>query len=248
MTHKIGFKRLRNGELLLFLNRFIAILTPGGVTLPVGFASARDALQRIVKDMEVLHKIGRGSLLTDALISLDEVRDVRYQALCHLCEAWAGHPDAEKAAFGTVLAAHLAVYGAPSDVTHADFDTETQNIRRALAGLREKPELADAARAIGAGDWINSVETINNAFDARFLDRNAQRSLNDQPYDMDDKRTEAAVAYEKICRRLDGYVVNEEGAGPWPGLQQQVNELTETLRAKLSRRPAGAPAGAGDAA
>ncbi|TCZ69300.1 DUF6261 family protein [Flaviaesturariibacter aridisoli] len=232
MTHRMGFWRLHNAELIEFLSLVLQTVAESGA-LPPKLAETVAVLRTRLAELEAMHKADPSSLFTGELLLLDEERDDLYTGLLAFCRAFAWHNNEALVGHGAALVHCIDNYGTAAEVARMPYSKESATIESLLADLA-RPELHAAITATGAGLWIAPLKAANDRFRERFIDRNDEQQQKEFLLSMKQQRGATAIAYDGFIKTLNAAIImGDAGLGELAG---KIQLLTESQQHVLAQR------------
>ena len=223
MITKFSILRLRNPEILQFVRQLLVIvLGPDPEKLKVG--PQTQALKNALSVAERAFKKDNSSSLTEMLVELDEKRDKLLVGISTYVDAFTNHFNEETRMAAHLLKDHLASFG--TRIIKENYMRESALINKLVTDWRTKPELSHCVAALNLNLWLKSLEDANEAFNARYLERN--REMSNVTADVfREKKEELSVAHEKLIARLNSYYDILDGVEPFATVVKETNELIE---------------------
>ena len=235
MINAIDIAKLRNSELLQFYTDFLNIVHLNDErALQVeaeynNLLSSREAI-------EDLYKISQGNPITEELQALDARRDAAISGLLSVINGYGYHFDAAISSHAHKLSSNLAVYGA--GIARENYQSETATIRNIVKDWTETADLATAVAALNLADWQTELETINNSFATKYLDR-TQELATASPDTMKQKRLESTTVYYALRDTINAYFTINKGAAPYDKPTNELNALITQYNVLLAGRKGG---------
>ncbi len=223
MITKFSILRLRNPEILQFIRQLLVIvLGLDQEKLKVGPQTR--ALQNALPVAERAFKKENSSSLTEMLVELDEKRDKLLVGISTCVDAFTNHFNEETRMAAQLLKDHLASFG--TRIIKENYMRESALINKLVTDWRTKAEFSHCVAALNLNLWLKSLDDANEAFNARYLERNSEMS-NVTADVFREKKEELSVVHEKLIARLNSHYDIQEGAEPFATVVKETNELIE---------------------
>ena len=230
--NSLDLPKLRNAEFLQYSNDAIGIIQRGDpATLNV--ATSYNAFKAVTAEIESLFKTDLSSPITASLQELDARRDDAISGIILTVQGYTYHFAPTTAAAAKTLDHHLSIFG--GGIARSNLQSETATINSIVADLRGKPELVAAVAVLGLDSWITELDTANQTFSAKYLDRTQEMGAA-SPDTIRAKRLEAAAAWYKLRDKLDAYYEINEGAEPWATTMNSLNALINQYNTLIASR------------
>jgi hypothetical protein len=235
MINSIILYNLRNGEYSQFMQDIIKLVSqnnPGVLQVKPQLT----VLEGVASEIEALFKVPVGSAFTAELEALDLERDNALKGVLCLIRANLYSDDPVVYNHAAVLDTHVAMFG--KDITTDSYQSETSSIRNILDDWNAKPELSAALTALNLQSWKARLETANNNFSEKYLQRAVELGA-DNADSIKAKRLEANEAYYKLRDNINARYTISEGAEPYKTVVSSVNGLLTYYNDLLARRGGG---------
>lgn len=198
-----------------------------------------------LSDFDAALKTGGTSPLSQSIAELDAQRDMAYAGLTAQIRNSLHHFDATKAATAQEADIILRKYGNPCALPYIEENGVLHNLIQDLKTFDNQddhPVIArfdanaatDRLTTIGASEWFERLETMNDQFLAAFVTRNtAQASVVTGA----SKATRAAVdnAYRAVVKRINA-LAEVNGAADYLSVINALNSLIDRQKSVLAAR------------
>ena len=232
MIASINFPALRNAEFLQFSKDALSIVQradPAALSVTTWYA----AFKTVTDAIESLFKTDQGNPITDELQAIDVRRDNAINGITAVADGYSYHFAPTTAAAAKTLTDNLSVFG--TGIARENLQSETAVINSIINDWKTKPELIAAIAVLGLDSWVSELDTANNLFSTRYLDRKQQLGAV-SPDTIKAKRLEAAAAWYKLRDKLNAFYEINEGAEPWAKTVNSLNALIEQYNALINGR------------
>jgi hypothetical protein len=235
MINSIVLQPLRNGEYIQFLTDTLNVVSKNNPEV-LNVSAQYNALRTATDDIEKLFKISQASLVTAEIEALDKRRDDAINGISLQVQAQAYSADPVVNKHGKTLSAHLALFG--TGIAKDNYPSETTTLRNIVNDWKSKPELQEAVNALNLGSWLNEMETANNEFNLAYVKRNEELAI--APTEkLRELRNTANELYYKLRTRINSNLDISDGAEPWAGTVNLLNQNISNYTLLQTRRAAG---------
>lgn len=228
------FNLFYKGEVVQFIKNVLSIFD--GFDLEVLKLNAQvTALSTLFTLLEKLYILDQGNAITEEIKSLDQRRDDALIGINANVDSYLKHYTEEKRKAAAKLRALLDKYG--RDLHKKSYPVETAGIRNLKSEIAGSAELTAAVETLGLTDWLAELDTVNELFDEKYLERN--KAYAEAPKEkFAEVREEAEDAYLELARHLTAHAV----VTPDPAYQElvdQINQLVATYNLNVQARIGG---------
>ncbi|WP_343530993.1 DUF6261 family protein [Pedobacter sp.] len=235
MINNIALQPLRNSEYIQFLTDTLSIVL-GNNPETLMVKTQYDALRNKTDEIEKLFKINQGSLVTKEIEVLDTRRDKAINGATLVIQGLTYSTDLAVSNHAKTLEAHLNLFG--TGIARENYQSETTLLRNIINDWKTKPELQQAITALQLTTWQTEIEQANHEFSEAYSKRNDELAA--APTEkLKALRLEGNEAYYKLRNRLNSFLDINEGAEPWAGTVNKLNQNINNYLALLNRRSAG---------
>jgi hypothetical protein len=172
MISKLNFPKLRNGELVQFLNDALNTCKdqdPEKLKLTVNVAN----LGAKVTSLNNGYKANQGSNITEELEEYDSQRDNCVIGIRGYAKAYTHHYDAAMREAAIIILASFTKYG--KDLAFQNYETETSNIEGLTSEWTKDSRLASAIIKLNLTEWAAELKRTNNLFNTKYLLRTKEK-------------------------------------------------------------------------
>ncbi|KIA91159.1 hypothetical protein OC25_23160 [Pedobacter kyungheensis] len=235
MINSIVLQPLRNGEYIQFLTDTLNIVSKSNPQA-LNVSEQYEALRTATENVEKLFKISQASLVTAEIEALDKRRDDAINGINLHVQSLTYSPNSEINKHAKILSAHLALFG--PRIAIENYQSETTILRNIVNDWKNKPELQAAVTALNLGNWLTELETANNEFNQAYLKRNEELAV--APTEkLRELRNIANNLYYKLRTRINSNLDINDGAEPWAGTVNLLNQHISTYALLQTRRAGG---------
>lgn len=195
----INTQRLHNAEHLALMSDFSALLTEANLA---PMAELKTALEKGIEKEDAAQLHIKKSKYTAELITLDDRRDNLYRGLVLRVQSEAYSPTEDTRKAAEKLAILVGAYG---NFTKHNYQKETSEILNFVADLKSAENLP-LVQKIGLEQWVEWLETANNAFHKAYTDRRDEYA-NTPTFDLKNIRKEQDEIFRKICQTADALAI-----------------------------------------
>lgn len=196
---KIDLKTLHNAEHFALMSDFSVLLTEANLA---PMAELKTALEKGLAQEDAAQLQIRKSEHTAELISLDDKRDSLYRGLVLRVQSEAYNPTEDIRKSAEKLAILVGTYG---NFTKHNYQKETTEIQNLVADFKSA-EYLPLVQKIGLEQWVEWLETANNAFHKTYTDRRDEYA-NAPTFDLKNIRKEQDEIFRKICQTADALAI-----------------------------------------
>lgn len=235
MVDKIHLKSLRNSEFSQFLNDILKIVfrnDPAALKVIEEYGK----LDNASKEVESLFKVQKKLDGTEELVALDNRRDKAATGIVSFVQSHLNHFDESKQQHARILFEHLERYGGAS-IARENYVSETAIIKNLVNDWITKADLKVAIEGLQLTEWRDELESANNAFHEKYIDR-AEKMGEASPATLYDKRTEATQHYFDLRDHIEAFSVIKKGADPYGKTIKQLNAVIGQYNTLLNARKA----------
>lgn len=235
MINSIVLQPLRNGEYIQFLTYTLNIVSKSNPQA-LNVSKQYEALRTATENVEKLFKISQASLVTAEIEALDKRRDDAINGINLHVQSLTYSSDPEINQHAKILSAHLALFG--PRIAIENYQSETTILRNIVNDWKNKPELQAAVTALNLVNWLTELETANNEFNQAYLKRNEELAA--APTEkLRELRNIANNLYYKLRTRINSNLDINDGAEPWAGTVNLLNQHISTYALLQTRRAGG---------
>ncbi len=231
MISQSDLKKLRKKELLQYLRNIVTICTkhdPEKLKLQSQVASMNNMVSQL--DDSLLYD--RAKALTDTLEILDDERDDAFTGFKHGLLMNALHKDLSKKEAAKLVLTHLESYG--SGVTDLNYEAESTVLINVADDFETQKDLKAAIASLHLTEWVDRIQTDNDAFDEKYQERIELESKDKRP-SFTSLRKEAKTQYSKLINRIAAFVELDED-GTYETLNTQLETLSERYQQIINYR------------
>ncbi|MGQ1890358.1 DUF6261 family protein [Thermophagus sp. OGC60D27] len=222
MFTKVLIHRFHNSEFLQYFDFLLEILR----TKDPDLLKVRELYDKILSKFQLMTSIfkpERGSDLTPLLEEADERRDAAINGLLSLLDAFVNHANAEKRDAALLLLNEANTYG--RGISRLNYQSETSTIDSLISKWKGSPECVAAIETLGITDWIDELESANQAFRQYYLER-LKEDANSPEIKLKDLRKEMTDLYRLLTNHLEVQAtISEEPL--FDEAIRSINELNE---------------------
>lgn len=232
----IRLARLRNNEHFQFMTdvrNMVNTATPAALGLePVSpeFTDAYNNLNSVLM-------VDQGSVKTEQLTALDELRDRTWSALGARIRATLIGPVETEVQSAKVIKRIFDLYG---NVREMSYNEETAALTNLTEDM-EKPENAEHCNVMGMLHWVDALKQQNTSFQALLNARNVEQA-NKESGDVKTARIVIDPVYEKMAERANALAELEMASPELQAFIRQLNQrikyYKDTVAARLGRNSA----------
>ena len=218
---KLVLSLLRNNEHFQFMTDVkngMETATPVSLNMETVFPEFTSAYD----DLNSALLVDQGSVKTEQLTALDELRDRTWSALGERIRATLICPIEAEAESAKVLKRVFDLYG---NIREMSYNEETAGVTNLIEDL-EKPENAEHCNTLGMLHWVDTLKQQNNGFQSLQNARNAELA-NKESGDVKAARDGIDPVYEKIVDRANALVELDMAS---PELQAFIRELNQRIK------------------
>ncbi len=235
MTTRPQLEMYRKGDLVQYFNNVLEIVTAERATA-LNIASQRKALADVMERFNASWQPNKGSELTPQIQQLDEERDSLFMGLKMTVDAWAMHHyDEEKKNASFLIADKI---GASNDnIPRLRYQQETATLNALI--LDFTGELAKAISLLGLTQWVEKLQTVNTAFNEKYLER-AKALSTEQEGVVLQLRIEASEAFRNLINifeaRMEIAKVERKDVNAYETANNELNEITEQYNEAVQKK------------
>lgn len=220
MIYKIRIRKLRNNELLQFLNDVLSACSQQS-TEPMKLAAVIAAMLTKTNTFDSLFKLTQASPITQELIELDFRRDNCLTGMHTVIDGYTYHyePAIQKAANELILS--MDKYGKP--LAGLNYPAETSTIKSLVGDWTNIPALAGNVTLLALGNWVIELVKCNDLFNDKYMSRATDKATAPHVKTFD-ARMDAIESYKNLVTKIESGA-NFVGDNSFDGLINLINEL-----------------------
>ena len=233
------FEQYRQGDTIQYLNNLLTILTEERAT-ELLLTTQRATLSADMDELNAAWQPASGSEMTPEIASLDAQRDTVFTGLKMTADAWgANHFDPAKRNAAYLIADNIAAHG--DAIVRMRYQQQTATLASIVKDLTTT--LAPQIALLGLGDWVATLQLLNNSFDQKYVQR-AQSQANVQPGKVAELVTKAIGNFRALKAIFEArYAVatadGGENTDAYKALEQEWNSLTADYNDAVMRNTGG---------
>ena len=212
---------MRNNEHFQFMTdvkNAMETATPVSLNMEAVFPEFTSACD----DLNSALLVDQGSIKTEQIAALDELRDRTWSALGERIRATLICPVEAEAESAKSLKRVFDLYG---NIRKMSYNEETAALTNLIEDM-EKPENAEHCNTMGMMHWVDALKQQNTGFQSLLDARNAEEA-NKESGDVKAARDGIDPVYEKIVDRANALVELEMAS---PELQAFIRELNQRIK------------------
>lgn len=210
----------RNASLLTFLSTVVTICNKFDVeALKINTEVAKIATD--VESLEALFSLAKKNDNTESLENLDARRDAATLSIQGIVECYARHFDKSYEDAAKAILKTFARHG--KGITRQVYRDQTATTRSLINDFESDAIVSTALNKLHLTEWVQELKLANEAFDAVYVARNMELSV--QPdQNFKDKKTMAIEDYRRLIDVLKAFnIINPNG--DYDKILKALNEL-----------------------
>ena len=231
MINSIILRDLRNASYLQFQKDFLGIISRNNPVILQIETKYNDLAAKSV-ELENLFKKILANPMSQELLQLDGRRDDCINGIYYGALSNSYHFDAANKEAADLLLANLKLYG--SGVAKLNYQAETATISNIINDWENQPTLTQALATLNLGAWKDELNTVNEEFSTKYLDR-TQDYGNATQENLKMKREETNAVYYALRDRINAlHLLIESPPSPYSTVINQLNALIEQYNRLIS--------------
>lgn len=220
-------------EIIAFGPALVKIVNPYDPNA-LGLKPVMDKLEAQWKNLEPFMQNSAGSVHTDDLIELDNLRDNDLRGIKSLAEAYLKHRNPAMRDAGQLII--NTMNGFDAEIPRQALPVQTQTVKQLLLALETKPELVAAVASLNLAEWLAPLKATNLEFEDKYMLRNKEEGEKPDTNFLEQKPL-AEEAYLAFQKRL--LALNELNPNPkFDQIIAETNELVSKYNQLVTQRQA----------
>ena len=231
MYLSIPFARLRHGEFSQFIKSIIRIVTSNDHEV-LKVKKQVDKISVLYAAMDDFYKPEVGSAITQDLQNLDSERDNGLIGIEQIIRGYSHHYEEATRADADLLMKSSNSFG--DDIPRLNYQLESNAIGKIVKKWKSDDVLSNAVNLLHLNEWIDRLETINEQFETRFLER-LKNDANEPEFKMIDYRKQITDCYHNLIKHIEAHATLS-GDAVYTEVENEINQLIEVYNRLIDGR------------